>query len=133
MKVAVALLSWRPSAGAAHTLNYRSLRCLMPCARKEGHVQAFRDIASLLGKILGDRSLVPSDVAAGLVLLAEKHRGESVKSRGNVPTVVVDSNVDAIGQPITSELDLVLDSGRLSVEPTRIESSLETWDRDFWH
>ena len=29
--------------------------------------QAFRDIASLLGKILGDRSLVPSDVAAGLV------------------------------------------------------------------
>ena len=64
------------------------------------------------------------------VLLAEKHRGESVKSRGNVPTVVVDSNVDAIAQPITSEtLDLVLDSGRLSGEPTRIESSLETWDR----
>ena len=29
--------------------------------------QAFRDIASLLGKILGESSLVPSDVAAGLV------------------------------------------------------------------
>ena len=29
--------------------------------------QAFRDIASLLGKILGEESLVPSDVAAGLV------------------------------------------------------------------
>ena len=29
--------------------------------------QAFRDIASLLGKILGEGSLVPSDVAAGLV------------------------------------------------------------------
>jgi len=67
IKVVVALLSWRPSAGAANTLNYRSLRCLMPCARKEGHVQAFRDIASLLGKILGEGSLVPSDVAAGLV------------------------------------------------------------------
>ena len=41
MQVATALLSWRPSAGATDTLNYRSLRCLMPCARKEGHVQVF--------------------------------------------------------------------------------------------
>jgi len=121
IKVVVALLSWRPSAGAANTLNYRSLRCLMPCARKEGHVQAFRDIASLLGKILGEGSLVPSDVAAGLVLLAEKHRG-SVKCRAN--EVVVNST-----QPVTSEL---LGAGPLSRAPAGIETTgppLEAWDR----
>jgi sn1-specific diacylglycerol lipase len=127
MKVAVALLSWRPSAGAANTLNYRSLRCLMPCARKEGHVQAFRDIASLLGKILGEGSLVPSDVAAGLVLLAEKHRG-SVKCRANVMEVEVDS-----AQPITSELrNNSLGAGALSMAPTGNETTglpLEAWDR----
>ena len=39
LKVLVAVLSWRPSEDVAHTLNYRSLRCLMPCARQEGHVQ----------------------------------------------------------------------------------------------
>jgi len=127
IKVATALLSWRPSAGAADTLNYRSLRCLMPCARKEGHVQAFRDIASLLGKILGEGSLVPSDVAAGLVLLAEKHRG-SVKSRANLMEVAVDSTQPVISEPMSN----VLDAGMVPRATAGNESTgppLEAWDR----
>jgi len=124
VKVAVALLSWRPSEGAANTLNYRSLRCLMPCARKEGHVQAFRDIASLLGKILGEKSLVPSDVAAGLVLLAEKHRG-SVKCQPNVMEVVVESTQPELrNNPLDAEV--------LSRAPTDNEIThppLEVWDQ----
>ena len=47
LKVLVAVLSWRPSEDVAHTLNYRSLRCLMPCARQEGHVQVH---ALILGR-----------------------------------------------------------------------------------
>jgi len=87
MKVTVAVLSWRPSEGTTRALNYRSLRCLMPCARQEGHVQAFRDIATLLSKIFNDKNLVASDVAAALVILGKKHqvhrssRGEQVHAK----------------------------------------------------
>ena len=35
-------------------------------------VQAFRDIASLLGRVFADSELVPSDVVAGLVLLSHQ-------------------------------------------------------------
>ena len=35
-------------------------------------MQAFRDIASLLGRVFADSELVPSDVVAGLVLLSHQ-------------------------------------------------------------
>jgi len=95
IKVTVAVLSWRPSESTTRALNYRSLRCLMPCARQEGHVQAFRDIATLLSKIFHDKNLVASDVAAALVILAKKHqvhrstRGEQVQAK--VPLLEVEA------------------------------------------
>jgi len=58
-------------------LNYRGLRCCAPCTRDENTVQAFRDIASLLSKVLHDNSLVPTDIVAGLILLNYKNDKES--------------------------------------------------------
>jgi len=52
-------------------LNYRGLRCCAcaPCTQDENTVQAFKDIASLLSKLLHDRDLVPTDIVTGLILL----------------------------------------------------------------
>ena len=88
VKIVTAVLSFRPSESTAQNLNYRSLQCLMPCTRDEGSVQAFRDIASLLSKVLHDPSLVPSDLAAGLLVLAQKHSHRPHKSGREEPPLV---------------------------------------------
>merc|ERR1719427_488239 len=92
LKVLLVLLSFRPfsrvagGAGGAQgerellvkrsrqeaELHYRGLRCIAPCTRDEHAIQAFRDIASLLGRVFADSELVPSDVVAGLVLLSHQ-------------------------------------------------------------
>jgi len=98
IKITTALLSFRPSESTSQALNYRSLRCLMPCTRDESAVQAFRDIANLLGKILHDPNIVPSDLVAGLILLHQKHR----LRKNDLEIVKVDTLVEVGGLSVTT-------------------------------
>jgi len=109
LKVLLVLLSFRPfsrvagGAGGAQgerellvkrsrqeaELHYRGLRCIAPCTRDEHAIQAFRDIASLLGRVFADSELVPSDVVAGLVLLSHQRNRQQQWCSGRAEGRVV--------------------------------------------
>ena len=108
VKIVTAVLSFRPSESTARSLNYRSLQCLMPCTRDEGSVQAFRDIASLLSKVLHDPSLVPSDLVAGLLVLAQKRHRPQKSGREEVLAEVAGVTVTAVRECGDTELARVV-------------------------
>lgn len=55
---------------------YRGLRCLMPWSNDEGTLEAFKEISNMLSATFHDDNMVPSDIAAGLLLLHYNHSKE---------------------------------------------------------
>jgi len=68
-------------------LTYRGLRCLMFWTRDESTLEAFREISAMLSKIFHDDMMVPSDIAAGLLLLHYKHSHAKELDSGIQPTI----------------------------------------------
>jgi len=132
-KILTVVLSFRPSESTAHALNYRSLRCIMPCTRDEGKVQAFRDIANLLGKIMHEPSLVPSDLVVGLLMLHYKHREPSKEAQGltqpqtQLQEVRVDTLLEVGGVSVTKVQGPSLSPNSIGLEVMG-EADI-SWDR----
>lgn len=73
-------------------LTYRGLRCLMFWTRDESTLEAFREISAMLSKIFHDDMMVPSDIAAGLLLLHFKHSHDKELNPGIQPTIRSDND-----------------------------------------